>query len=284
MSWSSARDLVAAAGTLASPPKVYHELLSVLEHPHASSGDLAAVINDDPALATRVLKVVNSAFFGFPRPIETVTSAVTVIGTAQIRDLALATSVMTAFRGIPPDLVDMESFWLHSLACGAAARAVAVRRGEANAERFFLAGLIHDVGRLVMCLEAPDRSREVLARAREVEAPTWQVERDLFGFDHARVGQVLCEEWRLPPSCIDGVAHHHRPGLASEFPVEAAAVHLGDVVAVALGLGNSGETRIPGFDTDAWRMLGVDVQATPLLLEDVRGHLRGLAHLLPRAA
>jgi HD-like signal output (HDOD) protein len=284
MKWATPRELVEDAGTLASPPKIYHELLHVLEHPHSSSGDLAAVINDDPGLAARVLKVVNSAFFGFPRSIETVSSAVTVIGTAQIRDLAMATSVMSAFRGISPDLVELESFWLHSLACGAAARAVAVRRGEANAERFFLAGLIHDVGRLVMYLRAPEPSRDVLARARALQEPVWKVEREVFGFDHAGVGRILCEEWRLPPSCIEAVGFHHMPSLAREFPVEAGAVHVGDVVAVALALGNSGEQRVPGFDVDAWRLLGLDVQCTPLLLEDIRGHLNGLAHLLPGRA
>jgi HD-like signal output (HDOD) protein len=161
---------------------------------------------------------------------------------------------------------------------------VAVRRGEANAERFFLAGLIHDVGRLVMYLRAPDASREVLARSRAGTAPVWRVERDVFGFDHAAVGRILCDEWRLPPSCIEAVGYHHTPSVARDFPTESAAVHVGDVIAVALAIGNSGEQRVPGFDVDAWRTLGLDPQSTPVLLEDVRGHLSGLAHLLPRSA
>ena len=129
---SRVRDLLGKKVELPSLPVVYDRLVTVLDHPRSGSADIARVISGDPSLTARLLKVVNSALFSFARKIETVTQAVTMVGTNQIRDLALATSVTTLFQDVPKELVDLKSFWRHSLGCAVVGRLIASERAEPN--------------------------------------------------------------------------------------------------------------------------------------------------------
>lgn len=271
-------DLVAGATTIASPPQIYERLMTVINHPRSGSADIAAVIAEDQGLTARLLKIVNSAFFSFPRRIETVTTAVTIVGTGQIRDLALATSVMTLFQDVPADLVDMESFWFHSLACGTVARVMASHRRENNVERFFVSGLLHDIGRLIIYMEAGNAARDAIERCRVTGEPLHACESEVFGFEHAQVGGALLGQWAFPASFREAVAYHHRPRRASRFPVETAAVHVADVIANAMRWGCSGEPRVPPLDPDAWSRLGIDVGLLPIILEDAERQLEAAVH------
>lgn len=276
-------DMVRRSAQVASPPVVYQRLMEVINHPRSGAGDVARVVRDDPGLTARLLRVVNSAFYAFPRPIETVSQAVTVVGTAQIRDLALATSVMTMFTGIPRDLADMDSFWRHSLACGVGARALATIRRESNVERMFLAGLLHDLGRLILFMHEGDRCRSLLEQAQSTGELLYVLEKKDFGFDHGQVGGALLELWNLPRSLQEAVEYHHRPRQASRFPVEAAAVHVADIIANALGLGSSGERRVPPLVPEAWEATGIDPSVIPCLIDDIEDQLEAASHLVDSA-
>ncbi len=273
-------ELVQGSVKLSSPPLIYHRLMEVINHPRGGAHDVAKVIREDTALTARLLKVVNSALFSFPRRIETVSQAVTVVGTSQVRDLALATSVLSLFKDVPPDLVEMDGFWRHSLACGVAARVLAGLRGEHNIERFFVAGILHDVGKLVIYTRIPDQARKVLEGARSTHALHHQVERTVLGFDHAQVGAALLEKWNLPASLQEAVHYHHAPGRAQRFPVEAAAVHVADIVAIALGLGNGGERFVPPLSPDAWEKLGIPLDLLPPALEELDRQFEAAVQLL----
>lgn len=276
-------DLVRGSVQVASPPVIYQRLLEVINHPRSGAGDIARVVRDDPGLTARLLRVVNSAFYAFPQPIETVAQAVTVVGTAQVRDLALATSVMTMFTGIPKDLADMDSFWRHSLACGVGARVLATLRRETNVERMFLAGLLHDLGRLILFMHEGERCRGLLEEAKSTGELLYVLEKNDLGFDHGHVGGALLELWNLPPSLQEAVEYHHRPRQASRFPVEAAAVHLADITANALQLGSSGERRVPALAPEAWEATGLAPSLVPRLLDDLDDQLEAASHLVESA-
>ena len=277
---SVAREFAAGALTVASPPLVYEHLVRVINDPRSGPADIGQVISDDPGLTARLLKIVNSAFFAFPRRIETVTQAVTVVGTSQIRELAFATSVISMFDDVPGDLVDMKSFWHHSIACGVTARVIAAHRREANVEQFFVAGLLHDIGRLIIFAGAGREAREAIERARESEMPLHVAEREILGCDHAQVGGALMERWNISGAHREAVAYHHAPRLASRFPVEAAAVHVADIVAHALEWGRSGETRVPPFEPKAWETLGVETSLLPFILDEAERQEHDALHLL----
>jgi len=264
---STVRDLLGKKVELPSLPVVYDRLVTVLSHPRSGSADIARVISGDPSLTARLLKLVNSALFSFPSKIKTVTQAVTMVGTNQIRDLALATSVTTLFQGLPKELVDLKSFWRHSLGCAVVGRLVATERREPNVESFFLCGLMHDIGRLVIYTNAGRGASTALDISIDGGAPLYECEKAVFTFDHAEVGAVLLDEWRFPPMNREAVKFHHRPSLASTFPVETALVHVADIIVNAAQWGFSGESKVPPHDPASWEMLGLNENLLPGLMD-----------------
>ncbi len=276
----AAQRLVEGAVKVASPPLVYNRLVEVINHPRAGSADIARVIGEDQGLTGRLLKVVNSAFYSFPRPVETVVAAVTVVGTSQIRDLALATSVMSLFDGVPKDLVDLESFWYHSLACGIMARTIAAQRGEDNIERFFVSGLLHDIGHLVIYMRAGAKGFEAIEMARSTGRPLCECEREVLSCDHAHVGHALLAQWNFPGAFQEAVAYHHHPRLASLFPVEVAATHVAEIAAHALRWGRSGGETVPPFDAAAWDVLDFEPDAIPRVVEETERQLQAAVHFM----
>jgi HD-like signal output (HDOD) protein len=226
MSLIDIHDLVNENEPLASLPNTFYKLREVVADPACDFDDISEIISIDPSLTLRLLKIVNSAFYGFRGEIDTVSHALGVVGTEQLMQLVLATTVVGQFKGV--DMIDMDYFWKHSVACGLSARAIHQARGEYDGERFFVAGLLHDIGRLVMCLKAPDQLRVVLDFAQKSGDRWHMAEAKYFGFDHGAVGGALLRAWSLPKSLQEAVAHHHFPASAKNFPLEAATIHLAD--------------------------------------------------------
>jgi HD-like signal output (HDOD) protein len=253
----SPRDLLRGYVEVSSLPTVHLRLEEAINNPKKSMSDIAKVIREDSGLTARLLRIVNSAFYNFPSKVETISQAVTIVGTQQLSALALATSVMKMFDGIKGDLVSMDSYWRHSIACGLAARLLATFRREANAERFFVAGMLHDIGRLVLYTKLTDISREILLEAKTNRKLLYEAERERLGFTHAVVGGVLLQTWKLPTSLEEIVMYHHNPRAATRFPVETAIVHVADIIVHSMGLGTTGEVFVPPLDPEAWERLGI---------------------------
>lgn len=228
----TAKELVRGTIELVSLPEALVRLNSLVDDPRSNVEDIARVIETDSGLAARLLRIVNSPFYGFPSRIETISHAVAVVGTRELRDLALATVVVRIFEGIPPELMDMERFWRHSLTTGLVARGIAEARRDGAAESRFVAGLLHDVGKLLLCRRVPELARHALARATYEQIPLPEAEREALGFDHAEVGGALLEAWRLPEPLVVAARWHHAPELAPELWREDALItHLANVLA-----------------------------------------------------
>lgn len=252
-----------------SLPRICTQLNEALDDPRSSTLEIAELIGNDAALTARLLRLVNSSFYGFPTRIETPSQAVMIIGTAHLCDLALTTAITRMFKDIPEDLVSMESFWRHSIAVGLTARVLASHRREPNVERFFVAGVLHDIGRLVLLQQAPDLAREAITRARERGELLHRAEREVVGFDHAVIGATLLRTWGLPVSLEESVAWHHEPQAAPRHPLEAAIVHVADVMTHALGFGTSGEQFVPPLDPVAWGLLELPASMVPAIVVEV---------------
>jgi putative nucleotidyltransferase with HDIG domain len=261
--------MVQDVSTIHSLPMFYSQLSEAIDHPRSSIADIAKIISEDQGLTARILKLANSPLFGYFSKIETITQAVTIIGVLQVRDLALALSVMDVFAGIPETVVNMDQFWRHSLGTGLAAKVLATSQREASLERFFVAGILHDVGRLVMYIRCPDLSLELLQRCRSTGELLYRVERELFGFDHAEVGGALLRRWKIPPRVAEPVERHHSCQKAEQYPREASILHFADIVAHALQLGNSGELLVPELDRGVWERLSVSCHFLPSLVQQV---------------
>jgi HD-like signal output (HDOD) protein len=264
-----ARAFVRESPTLASLPIIYTRLTEAIDNPRASTAQIADIIASDSALTARLLRLVNSAFYAFSSRIDTVQQAVLLIGTQPIRDLALATSVFSVFPGIPRELVSMQSFWEHSITTGVTARLLATYRNERRAERFFVAGILHEIGRLLLFALRPDAARVALARSRTDGEPLIVAEHAEFGFDHAEAGGAILEAWKLPEDLQAIVRCHHAPAEAGHFQRDAALVHVADVIATAMKIGNSGDPAVPALAPDAWEQLELAPTILSALTDEV---------------
>ena len=242
--------LIESDPKLTALPDVFVRISEVLNDPNSTAKAAADAIGKDTGLSAKLLKVVNSAFYGFPVKVDTLSRAVTIVGSRQITTLAMGLSVIAVFRDLPGGLVDMRSFWKHSIGCGIIASTLADPEEELDAERLFVAGLLHDVGRLVLYRCLPRHAAHALALARTERILLREAEVRLLGFDHAMLGGMLLRKWRFPENLEKAVRHHHG-GTNFALPMPAM-VHVADVMANALVAGSSGEGLVPPIAPAAW--------------------------------
>ncbi len=242
---------------VASPPTIYHQLQQAIDDPESGFNDFEKIISNDPALSARLLKVVNSPFYGLGSKVSTITHALNIVGTDQLADLALATGVLTQFKGIPKDVINMDSFWKHSIAVGLGARIMAKHLQVKDVEKFYLAGMLHDLGSLILFKEAPEKMKKILDSAIERKTHLFEEEDQFLNFTHAEVGQNLLKKWDLPKSLIEGVAFHHNPLEATKHKTQALIVHIADSMAYKLELGASGEPQVPQLSAEVLEEIGL---------------------------
>lgn len=250
---------------LPSLPNLFFELQEAVDSHTCDAKQLANIISRDPSLAARLLGLVNSAFYGFPSRIDSITRAVIIVGTKRLTMLAMATTILDHFRYIPNGLINMRLFWEHSIATGIASRTIASMINAPNTERFFVAGLLHDLGRLILFDQYPMAGRRGLVTAAEDQKLLWVAERDVLDFDHACIGGKILEKWQMPPILVDSVGLHHQPAQANQ-ELCPEAVHLADILINAIELGKSGERYVPALDSGSWERLGLGVGCFSMLI------------------
>jgi HD-like signal output (HDOD) protein len=265
------------AGVLAS-------VEAALNDSQSSLGNLGEVIEKDPVLAARLLRLGNSAFYGFAYRLETVAEAISLIGIQQVLDLISVANVMRAFEGIAPEHVNMESFWKHSLACGIGARCLAVAGQLPAAEKYFVAGLLHDLGRLVLLSRAPQKATEVFALYQRRRMLLRDAEREFLGFDHAQIGEELLLGWQYPANLVSAVACHHTPMSAGIFQLESSVVHLADYLVHAMQMGNSGERFVPPLSNPAWERVGLTTDVLEPVMDSIDEQIAAVEETFLRAA
>ncbi|MBI5449990.1 MAG: HDOD domain-containing protein [Gammaproteobacteria bacterium] len=261
--------LIRAVVTVASLPTIYLRLDEAIRE-DAPHREVAAIISDDVGLASRLLRIANSPFYGFPSKIDTITRAVTIIGTRQLAQLVLAMSMVKMIDEKLKGKFDLELFWKHSITCAAAARLLASYRRESNIEKYFVAGLLHDIGRVVMMMVIPDWGTRIFDEAMESQRPLYDVEQELLGYDHAKIGGELLREWRLPPALVESTIYHHRPRFAKEYPVDAALVHVAEVISNCLQISEGGHGFVPALYSEAWDQLELPLSIIAPLFEQLR--------------
>lgn len=249
---------------VASPPHVYMKLKKTLDDPRSSFKEFAVIIGNDPALSARLLKIVNSPFYGMKNEIETITHALGIIGTEQLSQLVLATSVTEQFPAIPQHLVSMDLFWKHSIACGVTAKIIAAWHGESDLESYYLLGMLHDIGSLIIYKKFPEVSEKILERCKNKKEHLFDVELEIFGASHARVGGELLKAWGLPPVLYEPVFFHHRPEKSKDYALITRILHVADSIADELKLGTSGEAVANPVDPKILQGLGLGLDMLPI--------------------
>lgn len=220
------KSLIRNTHTLFSLPDVVIRVNQLISEPNTQTEDLAQTILCDPGLSARLLRLVNSAYYGSRRRAETVSHAIVLLGHRELRDLITATVTVDLFEGLPPEQVNMDQFWQHSVMTGIAAQGLAQRLHLHQKEHFFIAGLLHGIGKLIFYSQYPDRYREVMERAGANEQARIVAERQIFGFTYAAVSAELLKSWRLLERLQVAIAHHLEPGKAPDHRREATILHV----------------------------------------------------------
>lgn len=281
------RSFIEDVSALVSPPEVWVRLNDVVNDPRSSAPDVAEVIARDTSLTARILKIVNSPYYNFPSRVDTISRAVTILGTNDLFSLATAVTAARVFSNIPSELVRPDHFWRHAICTGLAARQLARRCGVLHVERLYVAGLLHDVGSLILYRKFPNKVSAVLMAAEGDEEVLYRVEQDMFGFDHAEIGAALLEFWNLPGTLLSAVRHHHEPEAAEGGGLEAGLVHIANVAANRLEdgafmAGQANDQLAP--DPIAWRLCKLDPSALDAVTADLPQELeQATAVFMPRA-
>jgi putative nucleotidyltransferase with HDIG domain len=243
------RHKVESINTLPTVPGVLKKLSVIIEKPRITLVEISAFISNDPALTTKVLKMVNSAIYGFPGRIASVSHATMLLGLNVIKGLLLGVSVFELMQKT------MNGLYEHSLACAIASRVIAQKKGLKEPEEVSVAGLLHDIGKVILMLEFQKEYEAAMNEAQTKSISIFEAEKNQFNATHANVGSWLAEKWHFPRSLIEVIEYHHRPALSRSVPMETAIVHLADILVRARGFGFAGESFVPEVNSAAFELL-----------------------------
>lgn len=238
-------------------PGIVFRLQEALIDPKCSAITLAKIVNQDPNLARRLLKLINSPFYNLPCRINSIFEALTILGTKQVSMLVLAQTVRSVFKQIMPQDVDMNKFWRHSMACAIAARSLGAVKGKMNTERLFLAGMLHDVGKIILMDRFPEKLSQARKKAGQNRMITHVIETETIGVDHAYLGGMLLAEWKFSLLLEHAVRYHHNPEQALNL-LDTAVLHTADVLAHACSIGRDSSECVPPLDARSWEVLDLE--------------------------
>jgi HD-like signal output (HDOD) protein len=210
---------------LTSPPNIYFELKRTAENPNKSTTDVGFIIEQDPALAMRLLKIVNSPFFGFSGQISSIKRAITIIGFNELQNLVLATVIIDKFSSMPGGLHSMHDFWARSLRCALISKELCIYgHNKTDLDSMFICGLLHDIGQLVFFRRIPVLAREIGLLVESSGADEIQAENNILGFNHYQTGAELARLWRLPELIIETIGQHAHPDYKGVFADSASII------------------------------------------------------------
>ncbi|PCJ59479.1 MAG: HD family phosphohydrolase [Planctomycetota bacterium] len=268
------RNRIESIDDLPTLPVVVTQILQATKSLSTNANDVGKLISDDQSLTVKVLKLVNSPFYGFPQKIKTITHAIVILGFAKVKNIVLAASVFGMTKGPKNSTVDICSLWEHALTTGIVCRQLAkLRNSKLDIEEAFVAGLLHDLGKVILICNLEDICEQVSAIVREKDCLFYEAEKELFDFGHDKIGVWLAEKWNLNPDMIEGIKCHHQPQKARGDKLMAYILHAGDIIARALDVGNGGDNKIPLMDPKVAEELDLTTENLDKLMISVLAEL-----------
>lgn len=254
-------------------PTIYSTLSDVMANPRSTATDVANVIAQDQASATKVLKTANSSLYGFRGRITSISQAVVYIGFEEVKNLCIALSIMDMFdmKQLSKVLSPVD-LWKHSIAVGVISRYIARTLGFSNLEEYFVSGIVHDIGKLLFMKAIPDVYTKVLEYALENNVSLREVEKETIGMTHTLAGKLLAERWRLPKPIQDVISNQYTGIKEGKSDNLVATVHLANVVASMLELGKTGDEVIPAINNKVYEVLKLQprffTKALPVIIKE----------------
>lgn len=262
---------ILAVKDLPTLPSVLNEVSTLVEDPESSTEQIAKVISMDQVLSAKVLKMVNSPIYGFPGRIGSIQHALVLLGFNVIRGVIISTSVFDVMNE------SMAGMWEHSVGAATAAKIIADRAGFKDPEEFAVAGLLHDLGKVVAAVQLDGLRDELGALVAERDISYFEAERLALGFGHDRVGAWLADHWNLPVNIKDALSHHHKPLLAQHYPQYASVAHAADFCVRLLEYGDGGDEGVPRLDKGALKLLKLNGRDLLACVEGLNDQLVDIA-------
>lgn len=268
----TADELVKDIAGLVTLPDVFLRISRLIDDPNSASSDIARAVSRDPSFTLRLLRVANSSLYSFASPVTTVAKAVSIIGTAQVRSLALSMSVAKTFAGLSNELVSMANFWRHSLYCALIARSLAKLCRGCDPDTLFTAGLLHDIGELVIFNRLPRQAEEALLMALDSldQIQIHEAEQQVMGLDHAAVGGALARLWHIPAQLAECIEFHHDIAGARDYPRETAVIHLANVLALMAEVDSLDPADVSPIAPRAWALTGLGEDCIAPIVREAR--------------
>ncbi len=255
----SLESIVEAVNDLPALPQVVVQVIKLTEDPDSTAQDINNVLNQDQAITARVLKMANSAFYGFPRRIGSVTDAIILLGFRTLRSIVMAASVSDILnKEMEGYALEYGELWRHSQCTAMAARLIARKSKFAFLDLAYTAALLHDIGKVILNNTMKETYREVVASVTDDNISFIDAENKILGFNHAEVGARVAEKWNLPPETVEAIQLHHSPEDAQVNPRLTAIVHLADAISVSMGIGMGIDGLLYPMSGEAMQLLGLD--------------------------
>ncbi len=257
------RRKVEALKSLPTLPGVVQKITMMVESANTSTAQVGDMISADQVLSAKVLRLINSAFFGFPGKIGTVTHALVLLGFTAVKGLVLTASVFDIMAS------EMLGLWMHSLGVSMTSGIIARRLGVKDPEEVQVAGLLHDIGKVVLKVEGPEYFEEINAKVSESGMMFIEAEKEILGFDHTEIADWLSDKWNLPSSLRDPIIFHHAPLKAKQAASTAAVIHISDVLTRAVGFGSGGDNGMPILEAEVVKSLNLSLSEIEEVFEEM---------------
>ncbi len=237
-------------------PASIERVLSAMRDPSISAQHITEMIYHDVAMSSKILRVVNSSYYGYRGKIVSITHAIVILGFNAVRNLILGLSMYPLLERVGHN-IDVRPFWLHCIAVASASKVIAEREGQENREEFFTYGLLHDVGKLVMLALAPDLFLSLVREAKQKEKSFYQVEKERVEFPHTSLGYELFMYWKMPEEVLEVVGFHHDKDFIKRKEI-IRCVYWADQLVRAMGIGDGGDGNV--VDVELEEIFGKEVE------------------------
>ena len=248
-------------------PGIIAKLTRMAEDPDTTTEQMGKVISKDHILAAKLLKLVNSAFYGFPQKISSLNSAIILLGFNVIKSLIISSSIFELMESQDVEL------WEHSLGCAVVCSVLAKRLDVSDPEEVSTAGLIHDIGKVAIKMELKQEFETLKQMVHDRQISMFDAEKELLGIDHAEVGGWLAKSWNLPPKLVELIACHHNPLEAKDEKLSTSIIHFSDILIRGLGYGHGDDVWVPPLSKTAWQLLNLTQKDLDEIMDEVEEKL-----------
>ena len=278
------KSIVSEVTELPTLPQVAVTLMDLLDDPNTGAPEINRVMARDPALASKILRLVNSAYYGLSNRVSSLNQAIVILGFKTVKSVALSASVMGLFKTHGDvEAFDRAAFWKHSIAAACVSRLVARKQKGLDPELAFSGGLLHDIGKLVLAHYFPAEIEAIVKAAKEKKCSFLDAERSILETDHAEIGRWVTEKWGLPKDLVGGIASHHDISQAANKEL-AAVIQFGDYLAKLKGIAASGSCEPAELPKEVWTLLSVDKSDLPELINTINQEISAASSWLEVAA